>query len=158
MRALDQSFISSQFPALGRGEVFLDNAGGAQIAKPVVERLTEFLYGSNVQLGASYAASARAAEMVAEGRAALARDGQASSVEVLEAAVRADALVMKIRDSSPFATPGLEGTYWRGLFALNGRLITVTVNAFEIRPLGTDAGREKLRQFISRIRELSPPG
>jgi hypothetical protein len=92
-----------------------------------------------------------------EGRAALARDGQASSVEVLEAQLRADALVMKIRDTSPVTTPGLEGTYWRGLFALNGRLITVTVNAFEVRPLGTDAGREKLTDFISRIRALSPP-
>lgn len=72
MRPLDQEFIRANFPSLGRGQVFLDNAGGSQIAKPVVERLTEFLYGSNVQLGASYAASARAGELVAEGRAALA--------------------------------------------------------------------------------------
>ncbi|MEM6895849.1 MAG: cysteine desulfurase-like protein [Pseudomonadota bacterium] len=72
MRPLDQAFVRTQFPALGRGQVFLDNAGGSQIAKPVVERLTEFLYGANVQTGASYAASARAGALVAEGRAALA--------------------------------------------------------------------------------------
>lgn len=72
MQPLDHAFIGTQFPALGKGQVYLDNAGGSQIAAPVVERLTEFLYGSNVQLGASYAASARAGEMVAQGRAALA--------------------------------------------------------------------------------------
>ncbi|MEM6438246.1 MAG: cysteine desulfurase-like protein [Pseudomonadota bacterium] len=72
MTPLDQDFLRDSFPALGRSQVFLDNAGGSQIARQVVERMSEFLYGSNVQLGATYAASALAGERVAEGRAALA--------------------------------------------------------------------------------------
>lgn len=72
MTPLDQAFLHGSFPSLGRGQVFLDNAGGSQVARQVVERLTEFLYGSNVQTGASYAASALAGARVAEGRAALA--------------------------------------------------------------------------------------
>ncbi|MEM6634750.1 MAG: cysteine desulfurase-like protein [Pseudomonadota bacterium] len=72
MQPLNQDFIKASFPALSKGQIFLDNAGGSQIARPVVERLTEFLYGANVQLGATYDASARAGAMVAEGRGALA--------------------------------------------------------------------------------------
>jgi cysteine desulfurase family protein (TIGR01976 family) len=53
--------------------LFADNAGGSQILKPVVDRITEFLYDSNVQLGASYEVSQRATARVAAGGAAMAR-------------------------------------------------------------------------------------
>lgn len=72
MQDLDQAFIANSFPALGRGQVFLDNAGGSQIARQTVERMSAFLYESNVQLGATYAASAEAGARVHEGRAAVA--------------------------------------------------------------------------------------
>lgn len=88
----------------------------------------------------------------APGRATLARDGQAASVTVRESAVRGGALIFELRDTSAPTTEGLAEIYWRGLFALEGRLITVTVNAFDARPLGSDAGRRKLEQLIARIR------
>lgn len=72
MQELDQAFITDAFPALGRGQVFLDNAGGSQISRHTVERMNEFLYGSNVQLGATYAASAQASARVHQGRGAVA--------------------------------------------------------------------------------------
>ncbi|MFK7944061.1 MAG: cysteine desulfurase-like protein, partial [Paracoccaceae bacterium] len=72
MQELDQEFIENAFPALGKGRIYLDNAGGSQIARHTVKRMTEFLYSSNVQLGATYAASAEAGERVYQGRSAMA--------------------------------------------------------------------------------------
>ncbi len=71
MTALDLNFVQKNFPALGHGQVYLDNAGGSQVARQVADRLTEYLFTANVQLGASYAASATAGKMVDEGRRAL---------------------------------------------------------------------------------------
>jgi cysteine desulfurase family protein (TIGR01976 family) len=72
MTQLDTTFVHENFPALGQGQVYLDNAGGSQVATQVAQRLTDYLFTANVQLGASYAASVRAGEMVHQGRQALA--------------------------------------------------------------------------------------
>ncbi len=63
---LDPAFVRAQFPALANGFVFLDNAGGSQILGHVVERISDYLMTSNVQLGASYAISQRAGERMQE--------------------------------------------------------------------------------------------
>ncbi|MCA1757765.1 MAG: aminotransferase class V-fold PLP-dependent enzyme [Bacteroidales bacterium] len=55
-------YIRSQFPGLGTDWVLLDNAGGSQILKPVVERINEHFYSSNVQLGGTYPHSMLAEE------------------------------------------------------------------------------------------------
>lgn len=81
MPPLDTDFVQRNFPALGQGQVYLDNAGGSQVARQVAERLTDYLFTANVQLGASYAASVRAGEMVQEGRQALATLFNASRPE-----------------------------------------------------------------------------
>lgn len=70
---LDLDYVHSQFPALNGDWVFFDNAGGSQILRPAVERITEFLYERNVQTGGSYAVSLAAAEGLMKGREA-ARD------------------------------------------------------------------------------------
>ena len=72
MTQIRHDFVASQFPSLSLGQVFLDNAGGSQVARPVADRIHAFLLGSNVQLGASYAASVEAGGKVLAGRAALA--------------------------------------------------------------------------------------
>ena len=69
---LNQDFLNDAFPALNGDQVFLDNAGGSQVARHVADRLTQYLLGPNVQLGASYVASVKGGDMVNEGRAALA--------------------------------------------------------------------------------------
>lgn len=72
MPKINMDHVRGQFPALRDDVVFLDNAGGSQVAKSVVDRITEFMFSTNVQLGASYETSVAAGEKVAEGRAALA--------------------------------------------------------------------------------------
>ena len=70
---LDLDFVRSQFPALGGGWAYFDNAGGSQVLRPVAERVAEYLLTTSVQTGASYEGSQRATERLTEARARMAR-------------------------------------------------------------------------------------
>ena len=59
---LNLDYIRSQFPGLETEWVLFDNAGGSQIAKPVVDSINEHFYSSNVQLDGSYPHSVLAKE------------------------------------------------------------------------------------------------
>lgn len=59
-KSLDLKFVRKQFPALKKKFVFMDNAGGSQTLKGVMDRITEYLTNYDVQLGASYEVSAKA--------------------------------------------------------------------------------------------------
>ncbi len=59
---LKLDYIRSQFPGLETDWVLFDNAGGSQIAKPVVDSINEHFYTSNVQLDGSYPHSVLAKE------------------------------------------------------------------------------------------------
>ena len=63
---LDLDFVRAQFPALDQGWAYFENAGGSLVARPVIERLSEFASNTRVQPGYPYAPSARAAEILAE--------------------------------------------------------------------------------------------
>ncbi|MDA3906031.1 MAG: aminotransferase class V-fold PLP-dependent enzyme, partial [Bacteroidales bacterium] len=54
---LDISFVRKQFPALKRNFVYMDNAGGSQVLSGVINRISDYLSNTNVQLGASYVVS-----------------------------------------------------------------------------------------------------
>lgn len=69
---LDLEFVRSQFPGLQNGWSFMDNAGGTQIVKGAVERMNDFLFNKNVQIGGSYEISLAAAQAVQAGREAVA--------------------------------------------------------------------------------------
>ncbi|MDJ0629761.1 MAG: hypothetical protein QNJ44_15995 [Rhodobacter sp.] len=86
------------------------------------------------------------------GRAALARDGDAGSVEVLDSRREDGALFIHLRDTSAEVFPGLAQDYWRGLFDINGHLVTVSVVGFADQPMSTDTGLQVLRGFHARIR------
>ncbi|WP_138498191.1 cysteine desulfurase-like protein [Nostoc sp. PA-18-2419] len=67
--------VRQYFPALAGEWTFFDNAGGSQTLKKVVDRISEFLLTSDVQLGASYGVSQLAGE-----RLALATRGMATLI------------------------------------------------------------------------------
>jgi cysteine desulfurase family protein (TIGR01976 family) len=69
---MDTDFARSFFPGLDSGWIFMDNAGGSQITRPVTERMMEFYHTSCVQLGASYEPSALATRRVEESQALMA--------------------------------------------------------------------------------------
>ncbi len=70
---LNTKYIRKQFPALKKKFVFMDNAGGSQTLKSVMERIKEYLSNYNVQLGASYEVSAKAGTVLNEVHQKLAR-------------------------------------------------------------------------------------
>ena len=69
---LDLAQVRSHFPGLARGWTLFDNAGGSQILKGAVDRMTEFLIERNVQIGGSYDVSLAAADALRQGREAAA--------------------------------------------------------------------------------------
>ena len=61
------------------------------------------------------------------GRKALSRTGDADSVEVLEIRAVNGALFVHARDVGSALTPDLASDYWRGLMAIDRRLVTVSL-------------------------------
>ncbi|MAQ81827.1 hypothetical protein [Psychromarinibacter halotolerans] len=92
------------------------------------------------------------------GRAALARDGLDTSVEVLETRREGEALLIRLRDTSATALPGTEATYWRGLFEVNGHLVTASVMSFANQPMAPDLAVATLRGVIAETRRASVAG
>lgn len=91
------------------------------------------------------------------GRSALARDGRADSVKVLSARQSGAAMIVHLEDTSANIAPGIMPEYWRGLFEVNGRLVTVSVMSFENLPMGSEASVAMLGAFIDRIRQATRP-
>jgi selenocysteine lyase/cysteine desulfurase len=62
------------------GYIFADNAGGSQAAKPVIDKIVDYLVNTNVQLSADYSISAKSTQRVlSEGPAAAAKFVNAKS-------------------------------------------------------------------------------
>jgi len=61
---LDVVKARSHFPSLNSGYIFADNAGGSQAVKEVIDRITDYLVNTNVQLGADYSVSVQATKRV----------------------------------------------------------------------------------------------
>ena len=80
---LDTHFARGQFPALSDDWALFDNAGGSVPLRGVIERVTEYMSHWQVQLGATYAHSARAQALVDAGRHAAARMVNAGPDEVM---------------------------------------------------------------------------
>lgn len=76
---LDLAFVRSCFPALDTAWALMDNAGGSVTARPVIERVTEYMSRYQMQIGASYALSQEAEALV--------RAGEAAAAELIGASV-----------------------------------------------------------------------
>lgn len=68
----DVDFVRAQFPALQSPWVLFDNAGGSVPARPVIDRVAQYMQRHAVQLGASYGLSRTAEADVRAGEAAAA--------------------------------------------------------------------------------------
>jgi cysteine desulfurase family protein (TIGR01976 family) len=66
------SQIRSQFPALQRPDIFLDNPGGTQVAQPVLERMNAYLVEHNANHGGAFTTSRASDAILDEARAAVA--------------------------------------------------------------------------------------
>ncbi|MEZ5757650.1 MAG: cysteine desulfurase-like protein [Emcibacteraceae bacterium] len=66
--ALNMNYVRDQFPGLKSEWAFMDNAGGSQILKGCVDKITDYYYSNNVQLGGSYQVSQDALKAFTNGR------------------------------------------------------------------------------------------
>jgi cysteine desulfurase family protein (TIGR01976 family) len=78
---LDLSAIRSQFPGLNRPDVFFDNPGGTQIAKPSLDRVTRYLIESNANHEGAFATSIASDAVLDEAHRAMADFYNAASPE-----------------------------------------------------------------------------
>ncbi len=106
--SLDLDFVRSSFPALAGDWVFLDNAGGSQTLASVADLVRDYLLTTNVQLGATYEPSRRAAARVAEGVAAAASLFGASPGEIVLGASSTQLLQNLARSIGDDLVPGDE--------------------------------------------------
>lgn len=84
------------------------------------------------------------------GRAALARDGRAESVEILETRREADLLYLRSADQS--AAPGTARETWRALFDLDGNFVSVSLFGLVGDPINRDEGLETVSRQVSELR------
>ena len=81
-KRLDLDFVRRHFPALAGDWAFFENAGGTFVPEIVLERLSRYMSETQVQPGAPYAASALAAERIAESHRLMAEMINAEADEV----------------------------------------------------------------------------
>ncbi len=105
---LDVDFARSHFPALNGEWALMDNAGGSVTARPVIDRITEYLSRYQVQLGASYALSQEAEARVRAGEAAAAALIGASQPETIVGPSTTVNLKLLARALAPTFSPGDE--------------------------------------------------
>ena len=80
---IDTAFARAHFPALSGPWALFENAGGTLVAAQALERIRTYMTELQVQPGAAYPASARAAAMIAESHQAMAAMINARPEEVM---------------------------------------------------------------------------
>ena len=80
---IDTAFARAHFPALSGPWALFENAGGTLVASQALDRIRTYMTEYQVQPGAAYPASARAAEMIAESHRAMAAMINARPEEVM---------------------------------------------------------------------------
>ncbi len=80
---LDLDFVRRQFPNLGNGWAYFENAGGSYVPRSVIERMTAFLSESQVQPGALNALSQLSTERLTTARRLMAEMINATPEEVV---------------------------------------------------------------------------
>ena len=126
----DVTIIRSQFPALEQNQVFMDNAGGAQVLDKVISSISNYLSTTNVQLGASYPVSQKSTSLFNAGHVAGAKYINASPEEVvfgpsttqlfrnLSVALRIESgleIVLSNLDHEANIAPWVQLAEWKGL-------------------------------------------
>ena len=105
---LDLAYVRSCFPALDTPWALMDNAGGSVTARPVIDRVTEYMSRYQMQIGASYVLSKEAEARVRAGEAAAAELIGASVEETIVGPSTTANLQTLSRALAPTMQPGDE--------------------------------------------------
>jgi hypothetical protein len=82
------------------------------------------------------------------GRRALSRAGDPASVALREVLVADGAVLIRLTDAAPAPAPMAPGDSWRAVFALDGRLVTLTASGTVAAALDRDSGRAVIGRFV----------
>ena len=88
------------------------------------------------------------------GRAALARDGRAASVDILETRRSGETLYIHAVDRSGWPKNAAED-YWRALFDIDGRFVTVSLVGLSTTPISRGDGLATLDAQIARLIDMN---
>lgn len=86
-----------------------------------------------------------------DGHALLARDGRAESISLLEMSTQNDALFLHALDQSGGPSNAAED-YWRALFDIDGRFVTISLITMVNRPVSRDQGLAALNAQVARLK------
>ncbi len=89
-----------------------------------------------------------------QGRSALARDGQATSVDILETRADDNTLILHAVDRSGWPVNAAED-YWRAVFDIEGRFVTVSLVGLSREPIGRADSIAALEAQIDRLRNAN---
>jgi hypothetical protein len=87
------------------------------------------------------------------GRAALSRDADPATVNVLETFQQDETFFIRATDSSQGVVPGAANDYWRAYFDVNNQIVSVSVIGFQTDPISPDTGLTTLREFANLIKD-----
>lgn len=90
-----------------------------------------------------------------QGRAALARDGQPESIDILQSRTSEDRFVIQTEDSS--ALPGASPLTWRALFGLGGRFVSVSLYGAQDQPIEPEDGLATLEAQVDELIAVNAP-
>jgi hypothetical protein len=86
------------------------------------------------------------------GRAALSRSGQARDVTIRQIETVKDVMVLRLNDTSASAGAAVAPDYWRAVFSVRGRIVSLSVLGLKAQPLAAEGQRRLLEAFVTRVR------
>lgn len=92
------------------------------------------------------------------GRAALAHDGQADKVTLLQINQKGDVLILKVRDRSATRPEDLKDVSWRAVFSMKDRLVALSVHSHDALPMSDAEMRRTLDRFLAAMRAANGGG
>lgn len=129
--------------------VLIGRCNGRSGSPPAVISVTIGTAGSAGVMASGGAALAAYFQSPA-GRAALSRTGQAETVQILTASETGGAFLLHVAEVN-------EGAYWRAVFGLSGRLVTLSVQGPEGAALDAAKGRQLLGAAIATLQKANRP-
>ena len=108
MPSLDLAFVRRQFPPLGNGWAFFENAGGSYVPESVIERVRSYMSELQLQPSWSFGPSAEAAARIAEGKRLMAAFVGAEADEVIVGPSTTMNIYLLVQALRPSLKPGDE--------------------------------------------------
>lgn len=155
-KAAARDTAAGAFVLLGSCAALAQSAAAGQPVAPAI--LTASVSPAGAQPVGGQLAALNSYFLSGEGRAALSRSGRAQSVTVAQAWGRDGVFFLVAQDTSPSGGQRLQPTFWRAVFDVKGRIVTLNVAGLKNQPLGPEAGRATLEAFVRQVQRENRTG